>query len=79
MTTGKTMDFPGGLDGKVSAYNVGDPGLISGSGRSSGEGNGNPLQYPGESPGWRRLVGYSTWGLKESDTTEGLHWKNHNF
>ena len=35
----------GGLDGKVSAYNAGDPGLISGLGRSSGEGNGNPLQY----------------------------------
>jgi len=29
----------------VSAYNVGDPGLIPGLGRSSGEGNGNPLQY----------------------------------
>ena len=38
-------DFPGGSDGKASAYNVGDPGLIPGSGRSSGEGNGNPLQY----------------------------------
>ena len=38
-------DFPGGSDGKASAYNVGDPGSISGSGRSSGEGNGNPLQY----------------------------------
>ena len=37
--------FPGGSDGKVSAYNVGDPGSIPGSGRSSGEGNGNPLQY----------------------------------
>ena len=32
-------------DGKASAYNVGDPGLIPGSGRSPGEGNGNPLQY----------------------------------
>ena len=30
---------------KVSAYNAGDPGLIPGSGRSSGEGNGNPLHY----------------------------------
>ena len=39
------MDFPDGSDGKASAYNVGDPGLIPGSGRSSGEGNGNPLQY----------------------------------
>ena len=38
-------DFPGGSDGKVSVYNVGDPGSIPGSGRSPGEGNGNPLQY----------------------------------
>ena len=38
-------DFPGGSDDKGSAYNVGDPGLIPGSGRSPGEGNGNPLQY----------------------------------
>ena len=37
--------FPGGLDGKASAYNAGDPGSIPGSGRSPGEGNGNPLQY----------------------------------
>ena len=37
--------FPGGSDGKVSAYNVGDLGLIPGLGRSPGEGNGNPLQY----------------------------------
>ena len=42
---GKKWDFPGGSDGKVSAYNVGDPGSIPGSGRSPGEGNGNPLQY----------------------------------
>ena len=34
-----------GADGKASAYNVGDPGPIPGSGRSPGEGNGNPLQY----------------------------------
>ena len=37
--------FPGGSDGKASAYNAGDPGSIPGSGRSPGEGNGNPLQY----------------------------------
>ena len=37
--------LPGGSDGKVSAYNVGDPGSIPGSGRYPGEGNGNPLQY----------------------------------
>ena len=39
------MNFPGGSDGKASAYNAGDPGSIPGSGRSSGEGNGNSLQY----------------------------------
>ena len=37
--------FPGGSEVKVSAYNEGDPGSIPGSGRSPGEGNGNPLQY----------------------------------
>ena len=37
--------FTGGSDGKASAYNAGDPGLIPGLGRSSGEGNGTPLQY----------------------------------
>ena len=40
------MDFPGGSDGKASAYNAGDPGSIPGLWRSPGEGNGNPLQYP---------------------------------
>ena len=40
-----SLDFPGGSDGKASAYNAGGPGLIPGLGRSPGEGNGNPLQY----------------------------------
>ena len=35
-------DFPGGSDGKASAYNAGDLGSVPGSGRSPGEGNGNP-------------------------------------
>ena len=39
------IGFPGSSDGKESAYNVGDPGAIPGSGRSPGEGSGNPLQY----------------------------------
>ena len=40
------MGFPsGGARGKESACNAGDPGWIPGSGRSSGEGNSNPLQY----------------------------------
>ena len=37
--------FPGGSEIKASACNVGDLGSIPGSGRSPGEGNGNPLQY----------------------------------
>ena len=37
--------FPGGLEGEVSAYNVGDSGSIPRLGRSPGEGNGNALQY----------------------------------
>ena len=37
--------FPGGSDGKESACNAGDPGLIPGSGRSAGERIGYPLQY----------------------------------
>ena len=36
---------PGGLDDKESTGNAGDPGSIPGSGRSPGEGNGNPFQY----------------------------------
>ena len=37
--------FPGGSYGKGSVWNVGGLSLILGSGRSPGEGNGNPLQY----------------------------------
>ena len=43
--------FPGSSAGKESACSAGDPGLISGSGRSPGEGIGYPLQYP-----WACLV-----------------------
>ena len=39
------LGFPGGSEVKASASNAGDPGSIPGSGRSPGEGNGNPLQY----------------------------------
>ena len=67
------LDFSGGSDGKESACNVGDWSLIPGSGRSPGEGDGNPLQYsclPGESHGPRSLAGYSLLGRKESDTEQ---------
>ena len=39
------LGFPGGSDGKAPACNAGDLGSIPGSGRSPGEGDGNPLQY----------------------------------
>ena len=39
------MGFPGGLDGKEPAHNVGDLSLIPGLERSPGEENDNPLQY----------------------------------
>ena len=71
--------FPGGSEVKASAWNAGDVGKIPGSGRSSAEGNGNPLQYSclGKSHGRRSLVGYSPWVRKESDTTERLHLHLH--
>ena len=37
--------LPGGSDGKESACNTGDMGLIPTFGRAPGEGNDNPLQY----------------------------------
>ena len=46
-TTYILSGFPGSSDSKASAYNERDPCLIPGSGRSPGEGNGNPLQYSG--------------------------------
>ena len=54
--------------------NSGDLGLIPGSGRSPGEGNGNPLQYSClENPhGQKRKAGYCPWDHKESATTERL-------
>ena len=63
--------FPGGSDGKESACNAGEPGLIPGPERSPGEGwHPTPVFLPGEFHGQRGLVGYSPWGPKESDTTE---------
>ena len=73
--------FPGGLDGKKSAHNMGDLGSIPTLGRSLGQRNDNPLQYSclenSEFHGQRSLVGYSPLGHKESDTTEWL--TRHNF
>ena len=54
--------------GKESTCNAGDPGLIPGLGRSTGEGIGYPLQYSG----LENSIDYSPQGRKESDTTERL-------
>ena len=79
--SGKLPEFPPGTQGipwwlklQESACNGGDPGLIPGLERSPGEENGNPLQYSClENPhGQKSLVGYSSWGHKESDITERL-------
>ena len=65
----KLKGFPGGSDVKASARNTGDLGLIPGSERSPGEGNGNPLQYSClESHGRRRLVGYTVHKVPKSWT-----------
>ena len=69
---GGWMGFPGGSDGKASAYNVGDPGSIPRLGRSPGEGNGNPLQYSYQENSMDRGAWYSPWGRKESDMTDCL-------
>ena len=62
-----TMGFSGGSDGKESAYNPGELGLIPGSGRSTGEGIGYPLQYSD----LENSADYP-WGCKKLDTTEQL-------
>ena len=68
-----SLYFPGGSEVKASTYKAGDPGSIPGSGRSLGEGNGNPLQYSCllqySSHGQRSLEGYNPWGHKELDMT----------
>ena len=64
------MGFPDDLDGKESAYNIGDLASIPGLGRTSGEGNGYALQYSGESHGQRSLAGYSPWGNSQTQLSD---------
>ena len=69
------LGFSGGSDGKESACNVGDLGLIPTLERSlrGGHSNANPVFLPGESPRTKSLAGYSPWACKESDMTECKH------
>ena len=62
--------FPDSSVGKESTYNAGDPSLIPGSGRSSREGIGYPLQYSGLENSIDCIV--SPWGHKELDMAERL-------
>ena len=76
------MDFPGGSDDKASAYNAGDQGSIPGSGRSPGEGNGNPLQYSclqnsmDRGAWWAKVHGVSKSQTGLKDYTFFLLWGN---
>ena len=68
-----TLGFPGGSDGKESAYNAGDPGSVPGLGKCPREGDGNPLQCSWKTPWTEEPVhvacnrGYNAWGHKELD------------
>ena len=62
--------FPGSSDGKASAYNAGDLGLIP----WRRKWQPTPVFMPGKAHGPRSLVGYSPWGRKELDMTERLHF-----
>ena len=80
INTSPNLDFPGGLDGKVSVYDAGDLGSIPGSGRFPGEGNGNPLQYsclenPMDGGAWCRLLSMGLQRVRH-DWAISLHFKS---
>ena len=63
------IGFPGGSHGKETSCNAGHLGLISGSGRSPGEGKGYPLQYSGlKNPMDRGAWWATVHGVSESQT-----------
>ena len=71
LSTPVFLGFPNGSDSKEFTHNAGDPGLIPGSGRSPGEGNGNPLSILA----WRIPMNRGAWqatvhGVAELDMTE---------
>ena len=77
------MGFPGGSDGRESACNSGDPDLIPGLGRSSGKGNGNPLQYSClensmDREAWLATVHGVSKGRKQLSARAHTHTHTHN-
>ena len=64
--------FPCGSDGKESACNAGDPGLIPGNVPWRRKWQPTPVFFPGEFHGQMSPVGYNTWGHKKLDMTERL-------
>ena len=71
--------FPGGSVSGNPPANAGDTGLIPGSGRSPGKGNGDPLQYsclenPMDRGAWQAT--YSPWRCRQSDKTQHLNNKS---
>ena len=72
------MGFPGGSDGKECACDARDLGLIPGSGRSPGEGDGYPLQYsclenPMDRGAWRATVQRSQRVGHDEGTNSSAH------
>ena len=67
------MSFPGSLAGEESSCNAEDPGSIPGSGRSPGEGHGNPLHYS-----WASLLAQTVKNLPTMQETSvrSLGWEN---
>ena len=75
------LGFPDNFGGKEYACNagdIGDSGSIPELGRSPGGGNGKSLIFlPRKFHGQRSLADYSSWGHKESDTTDELTVRTH--
>ena len=73
------QEFPGGSDGEETSCSAGHLGLILGSRRSPGEGNGNPLRCSCLKIPWTEVPeALSLWDHKESDTAEQLTLSAHN-
>ena len=62
----KPLDFPGGSVVKQPHANAGDKGLIYESGRSPGEGPGNPLQYSSLEKSMDKGIGWQSVGSQRA-------------